>query len=141
MPSGWRRCWRPSALDFENVIFTRALQSTSQSLPCRVLKSNWNGWRPWAIGAAVLALSALVFDALRGLLREVSYAEVVQQIATQPASDLLLAGLATALSYLVLTGYDFSALKYAGAQGPPHARSCSHRSSRTHSVTRSVSAC
>ena len=41
---------------------------------------------------------------------------VVQQIATQPASDLALAGLATALSYLVLTGYDFSALKYAGAQ-------------------------
>ncbi len=53
---------------------------------------------------------------MRSLLREVSYAEVVQQIATQPASDLLLAGLATALSYLVLTGYDFSALKYAGAQ-------------------------
>ena len=64
----------------------------------------------------MLALSALAFDALRGLLREVSYAEVVQQIAAQPASDLLLAGLATALSYLVLTGYDFSALKYAGAQ-------------------------
>ena len=57
-----------------------------------------------------------MFDALRGLMREVSYAEVVQQIATQPASDLALAGLATALSYLVLTGYDFSALKYAGAQ-------------------------
>ena len=64
----------------------------------------------------MLALSALAFDALRGLLREVSYAEVVQQIAAQPASDLLLAGLATALSYLVLTGYDFSALKYAGAK-------------------------
>jgi phosphatidylglycerol lysyltransferase len=77
---------------------------------------NWNRWRPWLIGAAVLALSALAFDALRGLLREVSYAEVVQQIATQPLSDLLLAVLATALSYLVLTGYDFSALKYAGAQ-------------------------
>jgi phosphatidylglycerol lysyltransferase len=32
------------------------------------------------------------------------------------ATDLLLAGIATALSYLVLTGYDFSALRYAGAQ-------------------------
>jgi hypothetical protein len=41
----------------------------------------WSKWRPWAIGAVVLVLSALVFDALRGLLREVSYAEVVQQIA------------------------------------------------------------
>ena len=77
--------------------------------------SSWSRWRPWAIGAAVIAISALAFDALRGLLREVSYAEVVQQIATQPASDLLLAAIATALSYLVLTGYDFSALRYAGA--------------------------
>lgn len=78
--------------------------------------NRWILWRPWAIGAAVIALSALLFDALRGLLREVSYPEVVQQIATQPASDLMLAGLATALSYLVLTGYDFSALSYAGAK-------------------------
>jgi phosphatidylglycerol lysyltransferase len=77
---------------------------------------NWNRWRPWLIGAAVLAVSALLFDALRGLLREVSYAEVVQQIATQPAKYLLLSGLATVLSYLVLTGYDFSALKYVGVQ-------------------------
>jgi phosphatidylglycerol lysyltransferase len=64
----------------------------------------------------LLAVSALLFDALRGLLREVSYAEVVQQIATQPARALLLSGLATVLSYLVLTGYDFSALKYVGVQ-------------------------
>jgi phosphatidylglycerol lysyltransferase len=61
-------------------------------------------------------LSALVFDALHGLLHEVRYADVVRQIATQPASNLLWAGLATALSYLVLTGYDFSALRYAGAK-------------------------
>jgi hypothetical protein len=99
---------------------------------------NWNRWRPWLIGAAVLALSALAFDALRGLLREVSYAEVVQQIATQPLSDLLLAALATALSYLVLTGYDFSALKYAGRRFVA-APFCSHRSSHTRSVTPSAS--
>jgi phosphatidylglycerol lysyltransferase len=77
---------------------------------------NWNRWRPWLIGAALLVVSALLFDALRGLLREVSYAEVVQQIATQPVTALLLSGLATVLSYLVLTGYDFSALKYVGVQ-------------------------
>jgi phosphatidylglycerol lysyltransferase len=77
---------------------------------------NWNRWRPWIIGAALVAVSALLFDALRALLREVSYAQVVQQIATQPGRDLLLSGLATTLSYLVLTGYDFSALKYVGVQ-------------------------
>lgn len=76
----------------------------------------WIRWRPWAIGAAVVVLSALLFDALRSLLREVRYADVVRQIATQPASDLLWAALATVLSYLVLTGYDFSALRYAGAK-------------------------
>ncbi|HKR33556.1 MAG TPA: bifunctional lysylphosphatidylglycerol flippase/synthetase MprF [Steroidobacteraceae bacterium] len=76
----------------------------------------WSKWRPWAIGAVILVLSALVFDALHGLLREVSYANVVKQIATQPAANLLWAGLATTLSYLVLTGYDFSALRYAGAK-------------------------
>ena len=77
---------------------------------------NWNRWRPWIIGAALLGVSALLFDALRGLLREVSYAEVVQQIGAQSATDLLLSGLATTLSYLVLTGYDFSALKYVGVE-------------------------
>jgi phosphatidylglycerol lysyltransferase len=71
----------------------------------------------------VVALGALVFDGLRGLLREVRYADVVQQIATQPATALLWAGLATVLSYLVLTGYDFSALRYAGRQGSPQHRS------------------
>ncbi|HEY7642483.1 MAG TPA: bifunctional lysylphosphatidylglycerol flippase/synthetase MprF [Steroidobacteraceae bacterium] len=76
----------------------------------------WSRWRPWAIGAVIVVLSALVFDALHGLLHEVRYADVVRQIATQPASNLLWAGLATALSYLVLTGYDFSALRYAGAK-------------------------
>jgi phosphatidylglycerol lysyltransferase len=77
---------------------------------------NWNRWRPWIIGAALLGVSALLFDALRALLREVSYAEVVQQIASQPTTALLLSGLATTLSYLVLTGYDFSALRYVGVQ-------------------------
>ena len=77
---------------------------------------NWNRWRPWIIGAALIGVSALLFDALRALLREVSYAEVVQQIATQPAANLLLSGLATTLSYLVLTGYDFSALRYVGVE-------------------------
>ena len=67
---------------------------------------NWNRWRPWIIGAALVGVSALLFDALRALLREVSYAEVVQQIATQPGRNLLLSGLATTLSYFVLTGYD-----------------------------------
>jgi phosphatidylglycerol lysyltransferase len=79
-------------------------------------ESNWAKWRPWLIAAAALALSAAVLHALRGLLSEVRYNDVVDQIAAKPFADLALSALATAISYLVLTGYDFSALKYAGVR-------------------------
>jgi len=61
-------------------------------------------------------MSALLLGALHSLLREVRYADVMRQIAATPVHDLLMAVLATACSYLVLTGYDLSALRYAGAQ-------------------------
>jgi phosphatidylglycerol lysyltransferase len=78
--------------------------------------STWAKWRPWLIVAAILVLGLTMFDALKGLLREVHYADVVEQVASKPLIDLVLSGLATALSYLVLTGYDVSGLKYAGVQ-------------------------
>jgi phosphatidylglycerol lysyltransferase len=78
--------------------------------------SNWTRWRPWLIAAAALVLSAALLHALRGLLSEVRYADVAAQIAATPFESLALSALATAVSYLVLTGYDFSALKYAGVR-------------------------
>lgn len=68
------------------------------------------------MAGAVLIVAALLFDGIRLLLREVHYADVVAQIAAEPWSNLVLAVLATAVSYLVLTEYDASALRYAGAQ-------------------------
>ena len=46
-------------------------------------------------------------------LGEVHFSEVMRQMEAEPLQDLLLALLATAVSYLVLTGYDLSAMKYA----------------------------
>ena len=40
-------------------------------------------------------------------------------MAAEPLQNLLLALLATAVSYLVLTGYDLSAMKYAEVPDPP----------------------
>ncbi|MCC6710108.1 MAG: bifunctional lysylphosphatidylglycerol flippase/synthetase MprF [Gammaproteobacteria bacterium] len=65
--------------------------------------------------ALACALAVLVLHALSGLLAEVHYQDVVDEIAAMPSSRLLWAVLATAASYLALTGYDSSALRYAGA--------------------------
>lgn len=76
----------------------------------------WARWRIWLIAAGAGLISLLLFDAFRALLGEVHYAEVMQQMAAEPLRDLVLAALATCVSYLVLTGYDLSAMKYAEVQ-------------------------
>jgi phosphatidylglycerol lysyltransferase len=73
-------------------------------------------WKPWLIGAAVLLIAVLLVHALRGVLLEFSYGELLEAIrGTNPAA-LGLALLATLVSYLALTGYDVSSLRYVGAQ-------------------------
>lgn len=67
----------------------------------------------------VLVLGALVFDSLYALLDHVHYADMVAALQATPRSHLLLAVLATALSYIALTGYDASGLRYAGAHVAP----------------------
>ena len=76
----------------------------------------WARWRIWLIAAGAGLLSVLLFDAFRVLLAEVRFSEVMRQMEAEPLQDLLLALLATAVSYLVLTGYDLSAMKYADVQ-------------------------
>ena len=71
--------------------------------------------RNWLLAALACALAIFVLYALRGLLAEVHYQDIVDEIADMPTSRLGLALLATALSYAALTGYDASALRYAGA--------------------------
>lgn len=76
----------------------------------------WARWRIWLIAAGAGLISLLLFDAFRVLLAEVHASEVMRQMAAEPLRNLLLALLATVVSYLVLTGYDLSAMKYAQVQ-------------------------
>src|SRR5690349_18891000 len=63
--------------------------------------------------AAVLVL-LLLLVAVRDVVREVRYEEIVAAVQATTASQISLAALATLLSYVALTGYDWAALRYAG---------------------------
>ncbi|HSI60228.1 MAG TPA: bifunctional lysylphosphatidylglycerol flippase/synthetase MprF [Ideonella sp.] len=76
----------------------------------------WLLLRPWLFAAGGIALACVVALALHNLLHTVRYADVIAALSATPKADLLYALLATALSYLALTGYDASALRYAGAE-------------------------
>ncbi|WP_273455906.1 bifunctional lysylphosphatidylglycerol flippase/synthetase MprF [Nevskia ramosa] len=79
--------------------------------------SSWGQrWRHWLLGGFVVLVAALLFEALRHLMAEMSYAEVIQAVQDTPPRAMALAVLATALSYLALTGYDHSSLRYVGAK-------------------------
>lgn len=78
----------------------------------------WSRLRPWLLGAAGLAFAVVVGLALRRLLGEVHYASVLAAVKATPTANIVLAILATAFSYLALTRYDASALRYVGAKVP-----------------------
>lgn len=78
--------------------------------------SVWNRVRPWLVGLAALGLAAAVLEALRNLLAQVRYVDIVNEIAATPPLDLFWAVLATALSFLALSGYDASGLRYIGVK-------------------------
>lgn len=80
------------------------------------LGNRWPALKPWALGAFGLALVLAVGYGLHQVLRDVRYADVLAAIDATPARAIALSLLFTALSYLALTGYDASALRYAGAR-------------------------
>ena len=73
-------------------------------------------WKPWLIGGAVLIITAMLVHTLRGLLHAFSYGDLLDAIHATSGSSLSLALLATLISYLSLTGYDASSLRYVGAR-------------------------
>ncbi len=75
----------------------------------------WLMARPWLLAIAGIALAGVVGLALHNLLQSVRYTAVIAALYATPSANLALALIATALSYLALTGYDASSLKYAGA--------------------------
>ncbi len=76
----------------------------------------WTRWRTPIVAAAALLLVAAIGFALRGLLGEVHYANVLAAIGTIPRENLFGALVATAASFIALSGYDRSGLEYAGAK-------------------------
>jgi phosphatidylglycerol lysyltransferase len=76
----------------------------------------WARLRPWLLAAVGLVLTALLGVALRRLLTEVHYAGVMAAMDDTPAPRIWAAVLATGFSYLALTRYDASALRYVGAK-------------------------
>lgn len=72
----------------------------------------------FAIAGLLVVLGVLSFEALRALSDELSYAAVVGAMRATSGWDVVLAVLATCVSYLALTGYDHSALRYVGARVP-----------------------
>jgi phosphatidylglycerol lysyltransferase len=76
----------------------------------------WPRWRPWVLAGLGLALAVAIGFVLHGLLREVRYANVMVAVESTPTTGIVLALIATAVSYLALTEYDASSLRYAGAK-------------------------
>ena len=72
-------------------------------------------WKPWLVGAVVIAILALLVHTLEGFAKHLSYADLVAAIRGTSGASLALAVLATFVSYVALTGYDASSLRYVGA--------------------------
>ncbi|MFL6619790.1 MAG: lysylphosphatidylglycerol synthase domain-containing protein, partial [Povalibacter sp.] len=72
-------------------------------------------WKPWLIGAAALVITTLLAHTLQELFNEFSYRDLVDAIRGTSSEALALSALATLISYISLTGYDASSLRYVGA--------------------------
>lgn len=75
-------------------------------------------WKNGLLAVFALLVGALLLHALRGFLAELSLADIAAAVRTTPIAALAWAGLATALSFVALTGYDYSSLRYVGATLP-----------------------
>ncbi|WP_206675482.1 bifunctional lysylphosphatidylglycerol flippase/synthetase MprF [Solimonas terrae] len=68
---------------------------------------------------AAVVLTALILYALQHLTKEIRYSDLLAAIHRTSATRILLAIAATAASFLTLSGYDFSSLRYIGAAVKP----------------------
>ncbi|QSA98893.1 bifunctional lysylphosphatidylglycerol flippase/synthetase MprF [Methylococcus sp. EFPC2] len=71
------------------------------------------------IGPAItVAVFFLAMAALHHLLADISYRQLSAELGAMPSRRLLLAGLATLVSFVAMTGYDWSGLAYLGKRLP-----------------------
>lgn len=78
--------------------------------------ARWHRYKTAGTVAAAGLMTALIIYALQRLTQEIRYADLVHAIRATPRTHTLLAILATAASFLALSGYDFSSLRYVGAR-------------------------
>ena len=78
----------------------------------------WEGVKQRAGIIATIAVFLVALAALQHLLRDFHYHQIIAQLRSLSARDLLLALVCTAGSYWTLTFYDVSALRYAGIKLP-----------------------
>jgi phosphatidylglycerol lysyltransferase len=79
----------------------------------------WRGWVKGGLtGLVILAVGALAWTALSHLAAEISYQEVVDALRATPGWALAVALAATGVSFLALTFYDWTALRYVGRTVP-----------------------
>ena len=76
-------------------------------------------WRTPLLLLVVALVGAAVLGGLRHLVQSLDYDALMQAMATTPIDRIALSVLATMLSYLALTGYDFSAQRYLGIRMRP----------------------
>lgn len=72
-------------------------------------------WKPWLVGIATIVIAWLLWRTLGHFFAEFSYQDLLDAIRATPGSALACALLATFISFLALTGYDHSSLRYVGA--------------------------
>ena len=81
--------------------------------------SRWLWLKPWAGAAAVVIVLAAALLVLREELAATGYRRVMDTLRALPNTQRFAALAATALSYLLLSGYDMLALIYIGARIAP----------------------
>lgn len=82
-------------------------------------KAPWRGWIKGGLtGLVILAVGALAWASLSHLAAEISYDDVVGALRTTPISALVAALVATGVSFLALTFYDWTGLRYVDRKVP-----------------------
>lgn len=84
--------------------------------PVARLGDTWQRLRFWVIGALGVGLAGIIIYALARAVRSVDYANVMSAVHATPDMHILMAVLFTGFSYLALTEYDASSLRYAEAK-------------------------
>lgn len=77
---------------------------------------SWDRIGRWALVVAALVAAVFLGLELRDLLREVRFADVLTAVDRTPRDALIWAVVLTGLSFLALSGYDSSALRFVGAR-------------------------